>query len=81
MPQEPKDKDFGVWQELRIIRERSGWTSAGLAKEADMTPSLLSMLENGKRWPTPQATKKLSEALKVPYTVLERPPAEKEAVA
>lgn len=74
-------KTFGVWQELRIIRERSGWSSAELAKEAGITPSLMSMLENGKRWPTPRATKRLAEALKVPYTVLERPAEEKEAVA
>jgi transcriptional regulator with XRE-family HTH domain len=81
MPQKPKTPEFGTWQELRILRERTGWSSADLAKEADMLPSLLSMLENGKRWPTPQATKKLAAALKVPYTVLERPAEQKEAVA
>ena len=81
MPQKPKPTAYGIWQELRIIRERSGFTSAELAKHADMTPSLLSMLENGRRWPTPQATKKLATALNVPYTVLERPADQKEAVA
>lgn len=83
MPTEPKDddKDFGVWQELRVLRERTGWSSAQLAREAKMLPSLLSMLENGRRWPTPAATKKLAVALKVPYTVLERPTEQKDSVA
>lgn len=79
MPNEPKS--FGVWQELRVLRERTGWSSAALAQESGVLPSLLSMLENGKRWPTPKVTKQLADALKVPYTVLERPAEQKESVA
>lgn len=63
---------FGVWHELRIIRERTGWSSADLAKKADISPGYLSDLENGKRWPNAKMTKKLAVALAVPYTVLER---------
>lgn len=79
MPQD--QKTFGVWQELRVLRERTGYSSADLAREAGITTSLMSMLENGKRWPTPKATKKLADALKVPYTVLERPESEREPAA
>lgn len=76
-----ESKGFGVWQELRVLRERTGWSSADLAKQAKVLPSLLSMLENGRRWPTPTVTKKLADALKVPYTVLERPADQKVAAS
>jgi transcriptional regulator with XRE-family HTH domain len=79
MPQD--QKTFGVWNELRVLRERTGFSSADLAREANIPPSLMSMLENGKRWPTTKVTKKLADALKVPYTVLERPESEKESAA
>lgn len=68
----PKTTRYGVWHELRIIRERSGVLSADLAKEAGMSKGYLSDLENGHRFPNARVTKKLAEALKVPYTVLER---------
>lgn len=69
---------FGVWHELRIIRERTGWNSADLARRTvlqngkTMSPGYLSDLENGKRWPNNKVTKALAVALSVPYTVLER---------
>jgi transcriptional regulator with XRE-family HTH domain len=77
---------YGVWDELRIIRERTGWLSADLAKntfvgDKPMSPGYLSDLENGKRWPNAKVTKALAVALKVPVSVLERPTHEKESVA
>lgn len=63
---------FGTWHELRVIRERTGFSAADLAKEAGMSPGYLSDLENGKRWPNAKMTKKLAVALNVPFTVLER---------
>lgn len=80
-------KTYGVWHELRIIRERSGWSSADLAKTAilqngrPMSTGYLSDLENGKRWPNPKVVKALAVALNVPYTVLERPREEKDSAA
>ena len=68
----PKTTRFGVWHELRVIRERTGWTAADLAKSASMSKGYLSDLENGHRFPNPRVIKQLSDALKVPYTVLER---------
>lgn len=75
----PKTR-FGVWHELRILRERTGWKSAELARKTvvgcgkHMSPGYLSDLENGKRWPNPTVIKALADALAVPYTVLERHP-------
>lgn len=77
---------FGVWHELRVIRERSGWKSADLARKTKvgpgkhMSPGYLSDLENGHRWPNVTVTKALADALNVPFTVLERHDGEKEAV-
>ena len=68
---------YGVWHSLRVVRERSGWASADLARnttlnEKPMSPGYLSDLENGKRWPNPKVIAALARALNVPYTVLER---------
>jgi transcriptional regulator with XRE-family HTH domain len=70
-------KTYGVWQELRVLRERSGWASADLSKASGISAPYLSQLENGDRWPNARVTKKLADALKVPMSVLERPLAEK----
>lgn len=76
---------YGVWHELRIIRERTGWKSAELARKVvigpgkHMSPGYLSDLENGNRWPNQTVVKALAVALNVPYTVLERHDQEKVA--
>ncbi len=74
-------KSYGVWQELRVIRERTGWSSAELSKASTISAPYLSQLENGDRWPNATVTKKLAVALKVPVSVLERPIEQKGAVA
>lgn len=66
-------QSYGVWQELRIIRERTGWSSADLSRESKISAPYLSQLENGDRWPNAKVTKQLAVALKVPVSVLERP--------
>lgn len=66
------DKPYGIWVELRILKERTGFTSAELARQASVGKGYLWQLENGQRWPSATVTKKLAEALRVPYTVLER---------
>lgn len=69
---------FGTWHELRVIRERTGFSAADLAKSTilqngkPISPGYLSDLESGKRWPNPKVVKALAVALNVPYTVLER---------
>ena len=74
-------KTYGVWQELRVIRERTGWSSADLARESGVSAPYLSQLENGDRWPNVTVTKKLAVALKVPVSVLARPTEQKESLA
>jgi transcriptional regulator with XRE-family HTH domain len=74
-------KAYGVWQELRVIRERTGWSSAELSKTSGISAPYLSQLESGDRWPNATVTKKLAVALKVPVSVLERPAEQKQAVA
>lgn len=66
-------KTYGCWQELRVIRERTGWSSAELSRESGLSAPYLSQLENGDRWPNAKVTKQLATALKVPVSVLERP--------
>lgn len=74
-------KSYGVWQELRVIRERTGWSSAELSRVSGISAPYLSQLENGDRWPNATMTKKLAVALKVPVSILERPLEEKDAAA
>lgn len=64
---------FDPWLELRVLRERDGRTLTSLAKDADISLSYLSDMENGRRWPNPKMTKKLADTLKVPYSVLVKP--------
>jgi transcriptional regulator with XRE-family HTH domain len=74
-------QSYGVWQELRIIRERTGWSSADLSRESKLSAPYLSQLENGDRWPNAKVTKQLAVALKVPVSVLERPIEQKTSAA
>lgn len=71
-------KGYGPWLELRVIREKDGHSLTSLAHEAGMSLGYVSDLENGRRWPNATVTKKLSTALKVPMSVLERPISEKD---
>lgn len=66
------DKAYGQWAELRILRERTGFSLSELSRQANVGKGYLWQLENGQRWPGAAVTKKLAEALKVPYTMLER---------
>lgn len=64
---------FDPWLELRVLRERDGYTLTSLSKEAGVSLGYLSDLENGRRWPNPKMTKRLADSLKVPYSVLIKP--------
>jgi transcriptional regulator with XRE-family HTH domain len=69
------------WLELKVIRERDGWTRADLAEAAGLHPETLRLYENGQRNPTLAAVKKLADVLRVPYSVLEPSPRGVEAPA
>lgn len=56
-----------------MIRSKDGHSLTSLSKVAGISLGYLSDLENGRRWPNPTVTRKLADALKVPYSVLEKP--------
>lgn len=64
--------EFGIWQELRVIRTKDGQSLAELSRTSGVSLGYLSDLEGGHRWPNPTQVKKLAAALNVPMSVLER---------
>ncbi|QKE73463.1 helix-turn-helix domain-containing protein [Arthrobacter citreus] len=63
-------KEFGVY--LRELRRKQGITLAKLAVDTDLSQPYLSQIETGKikKMVIPETLKKLSEALKVDYSLL-----------
>ena len=70
---------YPPWETVRVLRIRSGYSLSALAREAGMSKSHLSVLERGGAWPSPAITRRLADALKVPYTTIERSPLTKGA--
>ncbi|QDK02801.1 Cro protein [Gordonia phage Squiddly] len=68
----PRVSQYGIWQELRVIRTKDGHSLSSLAKAAGISLAYLSDLENGHRWPNATQLKKLAMALNCPMSVLER---------
>lgn len=64
--------EFGIWQELRVIRTKDGQSLAELARNSKISLGYLSDLEGGHRWPNTTQLKKLAVALNCPMSVLER---------
>ncbi|HKF53230.1 MAG TPA: helix-turn-helix transcriptional regulator [Candidatus Acidoferrales bacterium] len=55
---------------IKIARAIAGLQQKELAKRADIDPSLVSLMEKGKRQPSVQSLEKLSKALHVPPYLL-----------
>lgn len=65
----------GPWLELTTIMQKDRhWTYRALAERSGLSHQYIRLLEQGKRPPTPRAIRALSDALKVPYSVLEPNP-------
>lgn len=64
--------EYGVWDQLRVIRTKDGQSLAELSRTSGVSLGYLSDLENGHRWPNPTQVKKLAIALNCPMGVLER---------
>lgn len=60
------------WHTLTAMREKDGHTMASLAKTAGISPGYLNDLEKGRREPGHVVTKKLSRALNVPASAIEK---------
>ncbi len=54
-----------VADKIKEEREKAGWTQTELAKRAGITPSALSQIESGDRYPSTLVLAKLSRALSV----------------
>ena len=66
--------EFGVWQELRVIRTKDGQSLAELSRNSGVSLGYLSDLEGGHRWPNATQLKKIAAGLHCPVSVLERDP-------
>lgn len=47
-------------------REKKGWSKNELARQAQLNPSTVSLIEAGRLWPYPVQIVKLTEALGLP---------------
>lgn len=66
------DTRYGVWRELREWRNAKGFSVAALSREARISKSYLSDLENGHKKPSPAIVAKLGVALNLPVAMIER---------
>lgn len=64
--------EFGIWQELRVVRTKDGQSLAELSRTSGVSLGYLSDLEGGHRWPNATQLKKIATALNCPVSVLER---------
>jgi transcriptional regulator with XRE-family HTH domain len=58
------------WTELRVIREKDGFSLRQLAEISGYTANYLSLCENGERRPSEETIKTLAEVLRVPFSML-----------
>lgn len=56
-------KDLRIAQNIKAKREKAGWTQTQLATIAGITPSALSQIESGDRFPSTKVLNKLAKAL------------------
>ena len=57
------DMPEGFGERLRALREARSLSQNGLARAAELSPSLVNMLEGGDRRPTAEITRRLARAL------------------
>jgi transcriptional regulator with XRE-family HTH domain len=56
-------KNSYVAHRIKLKRKEAGWTQTELAKRAGITPSALSQIEGGERFPSTVIVHKLAKAL------------------
>ena len=61
---------MNIGHAIRFCRQQKGMTQPQLAERASLSPSYLSVLEQGKRDPSLSTLKSIAEALSVPLSVL-----------
>jgi transcriptional regulator with XRE-family HTH domain len=50
---------------VKVYRNRRGWSQADLAEAANISINFLGDIERGKKWPHPNTLSKLAEALEI----------------
>ena len=55
---------------IRLARQKNGWTQAGLAERAELSPNYIARLERGELGPSLFVARKLSAALGIVVDVL-----------
>jgi len=60
-----KETSDVIGQRIKETRERSGYTQARLASEADITPAAISQIEAGERTPSTPILRRIASVLKV----------------
>ncbi len=63
---------FAIGQQVRAFRSQQGMTAVACAKQADLSPAMLSKIENGNASPSLATLHSLSRALDVPLTAFFR---------
>jgi transcriptional regulator with XRE-family HTH domain len=64
--------EIAIGRQMRAFRTQLGMTVAELAKQAELSPGMLSKIENGLTSPSLATLKSLSQALNVPVTAFFR---------
>ena len=61
-----------IGRQVRVYRTQLGMTIANLARQAELSPGMLSKIENGQTSPSLTTLQSLAAALNVPVTALFR---------
>ena len=67
MPDDKSDFAHSIGSRLKAIRTQRGWSMRKLAEAADVSPSLISQIENGNINPSARSLYSMAEALHVPF--------------
>lgn len=59
---------MSVGNRIKELRKEKGWTTEKLGLEADLSPSLITLYENGSRKYTQKSLEKIADALGVPMS-------------
>lgn len=55
---------------IRVVRSARGWSQCQLARNAELSPSTVSLIESGRRQPGTGAIERVSRSLGVPVHLL-----------
>jgi len=71
-PERGNRLEDAIGRQVRVYRTQLGMTIANLARQSDLSPGMLSKIENGQTSPSLTTLQSLAGALNVPVTALFR---------